>query len=271
MQQEQPKKSESSSFEKNQYLHVELDLPEELCETTVVASDPVRVKINPREDNNIPYGCLKNGSKPTYRIWKQNQTKKNYSLENNSISFSQESNERETSLENEKNNNLTKFASEREKKLAILRSKLKKQEEEDKEQKIFETPLIIRPTAIVSEAKIQMDDSENISVEKPKSISIKKTIRRKYKLGKSTKYRKVGILIKDKQTRKRIVEAEKELKKKSIQDVKKYLKDRGLIKAGSNAPNDVLRKTFESAMLSGEITNLNHDTLLHNLLNETTN
>ena len=265
---QQPKKNESLSFEKNQYLHVELDLPEELCETSLVASDPAPVKINPREDNNIPYGCLKNGSKPTYRTWKQNQTKKNYSLTNNSISFSQESNEIATIAEPEKSNNLTKFASEREKKLAILRSKLKKQEEEDKEQKIFETPLIIRPTAVTSEAKIEMGNPENSSVEKPKSISIKKTIRRKYNLGKSTKYRKVGILIKDKQTRKRIIEAEKELKKKSIQDVKKYLKDRGLIKAGSNAPNDVLRKTFESAILSGEITNLNHDTLLHNLLNE---
>jgi len=96
----------------------------------------------------------------------------------------------------------------------------------------------------------------------------KRTILKKYTLGKSKLYRRVSVLLKDNTTRKNVIDAQKELKRKSIADVKRYLKDRGLLKAGSNAPNDVVRKTYESAMLTGDVINKNKETLIHNLLSE---
>ena len=65
-----------------------------------------------------------------------------------------------------------------------------------------------------------------------------------------------------------MLNAQKELKKTSIHDVKKYLKGHGLIKVGTTAPADVLRKTFECSVLAGEITNKNEDVLYHNFVNE---
>ena len=97
---------------------------------------------------------------------------------------------------------------------------------------------------------------------------LKKTVKRKFTLGKSDKLRRITVLIKDRQTRKNIINTQKELKKTNITDVRKYLRQHGIIKVGSTCPTDILRKTFESAVLSGEITNTNKETLLHNFLNE---
>ena len=65
-----------------------------------------------------------------------------------------------------------------------------------------------------------------------------------------------------------IINAQKDLKRKNINDIKSYLREHNLIKIGSNAPNDVLRNLYESAMLSGEITNSNSHILLHNFSKE---
>ena len=63
------------------------------------------------------------------------------------------------------------------------------------------------------------------------------------------------------------MEQHKLLKMKPIPEVKKYLREHNLIKSGSYCPNDVLRKMYESAILTGEIINIDKDMMLHNIIN----
>ena len=96
----------------------------------------------------------------------------------------------------------------------------------------------------------------------------KRTIIRRHVLGKSKKSNKVGVLIKNVGTRKQITDAYKDLRKTNILTVKNQLKNAGLLKVGTTAPNDILRQTYESAILAGKITNKSEETLVHNFIHD---
>jgi len=96
----------------------------------------------------------------------------------------------------------------------------------------------------------------------------KKTIRRTFHIGRSKYYSKIGVIINNKTIRNECSTKTHILKQTPIGEVKKFLIKKGLIKVGSVAPNDVLRKMYESAnMICGDIQNHNTEILLHNYIN----
>ena len=270
---------------------ISLELPPELAEPMIQTQTNEIFNVNYKPIDDVPYGCLKNGKKKTYREWKElTSSTNNFELpsmirpptppkktEGTSLSSTSLSGTSST-----KESTLT-----REQKLEQIKNKLRKiqdQEAASKVQTLKELDTIEKKVNNVveiddlpdfDEKESGMPDisdmlkqrEEKIEKETPKKYS-KKTIKRKFTLGKSDKLRRVSVLIKDRQTRKNIINTQKQLKKTNITDVRKYLRQHGIIKVGSTCPNDILRKTFESAMLAGEVTNINKDTLLHNFLNE---
>jgi hypothetical protein len=255
--------------------HVNIELPEELkqqlidvnttqfvmnalnsatTQTPIVLSQPYKI------DNGLPYGCLKNGIKPGYKEW--NKTQRNMVVTNPNLSVVIDP-------------NISSNISERENRLQNLKNKIKEKQLviSNTNTNIITTeqgnPVVFEENTSLEVPKIAVPETNNNpEIVEPYKQILKRTIRKKYTLGKTKNNRTVGILIKDRNTRKQVLTAQRELKKKSVNDIKTYLKDHNLIKVGSNAPNDVLRKMYESSMLAGEITNSNSDTLLHNLLKD---
>jgi len=175
---------------------------------------------NPSKSNILPappYGCLKNGTKPTYSQYMKTMKKKKSNLK-----------------------------------------------------PTLKLPPKPPPTPNVLERKEKLNKlKEKMAL--PKKDKILKTINKKrtikiFKLGK--KDGKVGVLVKSGKTRKKIREEQQVLHSKCILEVKRYLRKHNLIKAGTTAPENVLRKLYEDSFLAGDIYNRNADILLHNYIQE---
>ena len=96
----------------------------------------------------------------------------------------------------------------------------------------------------------------------------KRTVRRTFHIGKSKTRPQVSVLVSNRTIRRNITTKNHELKQTPIHDIKMFLIKRGLIRVGTSAPNNVLRQMYESAtMLCGDVYNHNADTLLYNFFN----
>jgi hypothetical protein len=242
-----------------------LDLPPELQEThnTIIPSSN---EIFQLKVNDVPYGCLKNGQKKTYREWKQLNNKVDVDIHDIVRPPTPPKKNVESIPASPPIQPLPKIS--REEHLEKIKNKLKQiqNEENAKKQEILQQTLGTTSLEVFNEDEDDIDIKEILKEKESVKTYLKKTLKRKFTLGKSDKLRRVSVLIKDNQTRKNIINTQKNLKKTSITDVRKYLRQHGMIKVGTTCPSDILRKVFESAVLTGEITNTNKETLLHNFL-----
>ena len=234
---------------------------------------------------NSSYGCLKNGNKPTFK--QLNKTQKNNDdfkqkvkivLENNVFDddikpdikadvepvinpIIEPLKENKPGLVEEINNKIEDLND-------IIPMKKIKNEllENEKKNEILKlsTKSLMDNNEFDKIIKNEEDDIKLKEIPKIKKVTRKST----YKIGKLKDKNSVGILIKNRDTQKNIKREVSLLKQKSIQDIKNHLRSKNLIKVGSDAPNDVLRKMYEDSILLGELENNNNSYALYNYLNE---
>jgi len=110
--------------------------------------------------------------------------------------------------------------------------------------------------------KLEQIKSSIQSIHPTKKYKKKTLIRRT--LGKRNN--KCSVLINCKKSRKRIGKYCQTLRKKSIGHVKKKLRKKGLLKIGSQAPDNIVWDIFVASELAGDISNKSPEVLLHNYM-----
>jgi hypothetical protein len=177
-----------------------------------------------------PHGCLKQGNKPTFREWANKMLKKPADAIKNIFGGSSSSNSSggtEDSISTNSGNTGTGTG----------------------------TPGI---------NNLSTGGSSNINPEDITGmrVKIRKTLKKKYRVGKHDNV--VGVLLKNKESQRHIQKQHLTLKQKPIGDIRKHLYEKNLLKIGSNAPPDVLRRLYEDSILTGDVKNTNNGVLVHN-------
>jgi hypothetical protein len=210
--------------------------------------EPAKYKV----DTAVPYGCLKNGIKPSFKNWTRNNRAKSPSFEKSTTFF-------------EPNKTLQLVTPQ-----LVTPQPLVQQVSPQPVTQQPVTPQPVTPQPVTPQQVVQPVTQQQVTpppkvqIQTPPLTTIKRHV-----IGKSKKSRHVGVLIKNVNTRKMIISAHKDLKKTNINEVRNHLKNNGLLKVGTTAPIDVLRQTYEASILAGNINNKNDETLYHNFVNDT--
>jgi hypothetical protein len=197
------------------------------------------------------YGCLKNGNLPTYRRF--GQTQKIYppvhSYQSEQPQISTQSYQAPVFMASPEKSYKPQ--------LQIL---------EREPQHTFTK----EPTEIAQKYEKTQTMFNAKSQKRIKYLKRKKIFKRTYHIGRSATKPQIGVLVSNRTIRNRISTDAQLLKQTPIQDVRKFLIKKGFIKVGTNAPNDVLRKMYESvSLVCGEIQNHNSENLLFNFIHDT--
>ena len=224
---------------------------EEISKTSLLPSSTTFSPVKLSDD--APYGCLKNGKKPTFRAYNKTIKSNTRFSDNESSSSGNNFSDRQTKLKELQNKHNRKIHS--------YNPDGKNPSHDNNEYSNDE-----------SHENDENDENEenkrkhNLRKTKIKK-HLRKTITKKFKLGKQSG-NIVGVLIKNNETRKNIQKEQGLLKTKQLADVKKYLVEKNLIKIGSTAPSGVIRNIYEASMLTGEVENIGKGVGLHNFLED---
>jgi len=214
-----------------------------------------------------PYSNLKNSNKPTYKEWKR-QTMKKSRFSDETMDLTDPSATTRQSrgsgystdeykppinvIDEHEFNRVTHENNERKKLLDKIKFRLKQQN--------------------VERIKQHRKQQLRKSIDKQNKDNLhNKTVKNyeKYEtFGKRVLEGKVSVLVKDRQTRKKIELEKKQLRKHDIHKIRLYLQKHGLLKVGSPAPDDILRELYEQSFLTGDVSNKSKDILVHNYLND---
>ena len=204
-------------------------------------------ELSPPSPSIPTYGCLKHGKLPTYREYKQRQlTQKQYGS-----SFHTQSHQQPV--------------------YHIPQIHVQPHIQSQPQQpppideftaRTFGIEQVIQPSSTPS---IPDKSFSHISQPKRKAKKQRKIMRRTFKIGKSSTHPRVSVLLSNRTLRKQVNQRKSDIQNTPMSDIRAFLIKRGLVKVGTVAPNNVLRKMYEDAMLTcGEVYNHNSDILVYN-------
>jgi len=253
---------ESSNF----YNQISNDLPDVFNTIAPNNSPPIHINQPPRNTLLLQppkYGCLKNGTLPTYRNY-YNTTRRlqepivsSNNMQGGSIIHSS------TSMP------------------SVMPSTTPPSFPRHSSMPTVNTNSFLNTTNNYQKNEIKKDLSEKVQKFQKggmdqgnkkylKYLKRRKIYKRTYKIGRSKTKPQISVLVSNKTIRNRITTEAQMLKQTPIHEVRQYLVKKGFIKVGSLTPNDVLRKMYETvSLICGEVQNHNPENLLYNFMNDT--